>query len=222
MRFSGAVRLYRVPKNVLCSAKPPSCAASHLLLCFCRRILVTCIFKTHMYWLWPWTGVGGLGTVLWSLVSPQRCNHLLWCLSSLYVTVCPTNLVHTLTCSSTDHLSNNNTHMWVWECLWWCENENECMNVYGKSWYQCLVSPCLCVSPVLLFFPSLLSSFPVFLVTPRNRDLHLTCFNLLQEFRLCKPTVSSSTSVAWLLLNNSKAGLVWLLLRRWFYVFHLI
>jgi len=49
VRFSGATRLCRVPKKVHCSAKPPSCAESHLLLCFWRRILVAYIFKVHMY-----------------------------------------------------------------------------------------------------------------------------------------------------------------------------
>ena len=48
VRFSGAARLCRAPKNVLCSAKPQSCAASHLLLCSCRRVLVTCIL-VHMH-----------------------------------------------------------------------------------------------------------------------------------------------------------------------------
>jgi hypothetical protein len=47
------------------------------------------------------------------------------------------------------------------------------MHVHGKSWYQCLVSLCLCVSPFLLFFPSFLSSFPAFLVTCRVRLLLL-------------------------------------------------
>jgi hypothetical protein len=49
VRVSGAARLSRAPKKVLCSAKPPSCAASHLLLCFCRRILVAYIFIVNMY-----------------------------------------------------------------------------------------------------------------------------------------------------------------------------
>jgi hypothetical protein len=56
VRFSGAARLCRAPKKVLCSSKPSSCAVSHVLLCFCRRILVAYIFKVHMYWLWRWAG----------------------------------------------------------------------------------------------------------------------------------------------------------------------
>jgi hypothetical protein len=47
-RFSGADRLWRTPKNVLCTANSPSCAVSHLLLFSCRRILVTCIFKVPL------------------------------------------------------------------------------------------------------------------------------------------------------------------------------
>jgi hypothetical protein len=47
---------------------------------------------------------------------------------------------------------------------------------------------------------------------------NLTAFLQLQEFSLCKPTVTSSTSAARLSLHNSKAGLAWLSLRMQLYV----
>ena len=31
------------------------------------------------------------------------------------------------------------------ECLSWCEKQNACMHVHGKSWHQCLVRLCLCL-----------------------------------------------------------------------------
>ncbi len=75
VRFFGAARLSRAPKNALCSAKARAECASHVLLRSCRRILGASIFKVHMYLLCRgWAGAGGLGAVLRSLVSPQRCT----------------------------------------------------------------------------------------------------------------------------------------------------
>ncbi len=75
VRFFGAARLSRAPKNARCSAQARAECASHVLLRSCRRILGASIFKVHMYLLCRgWAGAGGLGAALRSLVSPQRCT----------------------------------------------------------------------------------------------------------------------------------------------------
>ena len=75
VRFFGAARLSKVPKNALCSVKARAECASHVLLRSYRRILDASIFKVHMYlFCRGWTGTGGLGVVLRSWGSPQCCT----------------------------------------------------------------------------------------------------------------------------------------------------